>query len=779
MSDRGTTLALLLSALLLLGLSCSDQGGARGGHASTPPRVSVVPDAQGLPVIAGAHLLLVTIDALRADHVGAWGYERGTTPELDRLAAESVRFDRAYAQAPHSSHSISTLMTGEYIHEQVQLRARLPEATLASVLHGAHRHVEALYTNGLFYTDGEELTQYSESSFGFVVHDSQGRAAEDMTDAALEAVDRIADDDEPLSLLWVHYFDAHEPYRDTSLGTSSIDRYDGEVSNVDRAVGRLVSEARERLSRPIVIVLTADHGEEFRDHGGVSHGSALYEEQLHVPLMMHVPGLEPRTVAAPVGLVDIAPTVLALLDAEVPSSMRGADLRSLFPREPVEVRPVFAAVARRRAVIQGSLKLILDQDRHRLELYDLAADRQERRNLFDPAGDRHLPLLQSLYDWHGRLRAPPGGTPSADPVQTALDLGRLGDRRALPDLEALVADPDAAATQRSLAARLLGELAVRDARDGLAAALDGTARGDALRAELAISLGKMRDRRGLATLESLAEAEDPELRARVALVLGRLGSRAAVPALVELVESDRPARDRRDALASLGRLRDARSFSALVRATHKPELSYWAICALGQLRDERALEPLEELLEEGPRTMIQDGIARSFGWLGEPRVLPGLVQMAREQPELVYVSESLVRLGAVGRQVGGADVGPGSPGFARCRRGNAMELGYRNLTWCEASPGSVGLHLRAPAAGLDREGEAIVLLRLRRASRGEPVAVSLRAGRRALGSVRVGAAWHEHRLTVPAGHLAGRVELLPADPGVALAVDHVLVLPPI
>ena len=317
--------------------------------------------ARALPSVPQAHVLLVTIDALRADHLGLYGYRRALdgrraspSPAIDAFAQSAVVFERAYAQAPHSSYSISTLMTGDYVHEAVELEAPLPAATLASVLEGAGYVTAGLFTPGIFHTEGEHLAIYRDGSLGFDRLDHTDYRCESKTDAALAEVDRIVSAGEPPSLIWAHYFDVHEPYLDTSLGAAALDRYDAEIRNVDRAFARLVREVDARFIRDVVVVLTADHGEELRDHGGVYHGSTLFEEQIRVPLVVRLPGVAPRRVARPVELVDVAPTVLGLLEVPRARSMRGDDLRGLLAGHDDDPGPAFSAVLRRRAVVRTS-----------------------------------------------------------------------------------------------------------------------------------------------------------------------------------------------------------------------------------------------------------------------------------------------------------------------------------------------------------------------------------------------------------------------------------------
>ena len=130
------------------------------------------------------------------------------------------------------------------------------------------------------------------------------------------------------SFVWVHFFEPHEPYvahDGFAFGGGDVDRYDSEIAYTDAAVGRLVREVRARRPGTIVIV-AADHGEEFEEHGGRYHGSSLYEEQLHIPLIVSIPGLAPHVVDGQVQLIDVTPTVLNLLDIPVPARMRGTDL---------------------------------------------------------------------------------------------------------------------------------------------------------------------------------------------------------------------------------------------------------------------------------------------------------------------------------------------------------------------------------------------------------------------------------------------------------------------
>ncbi|MFW5876894.1 MAG: sulfatase-like hydrolase/transferase [Myxococcota bacterium] len=736
----------------------------------------------GLPVWTDAHVLLITIDALRADHLGTHGYERPTSKHIDALARDSVVFEQAYAAAPHSSYSLSSLMTSEYLHETVEIGRPPPSTTLAGAFGDAGFHTAAFYTNGIFHTEGERVQRYHDTAFDFARHDHGNAAAEKRTDRVLAEIDRVLDQGEPPSFLWAHYFDVHEPYRDESFGTSPMDRYDGEIRKVDRALGRLLREARQRLSKDLIVVLTADHGEEFRDHGGIYHGSTAYEEQIRVPLMLHAPDLEPRRIGAPVSLVDVAPTLLGMLGMPVPSTMRGQDLRPLATGRIDDAGPAFAGVMHKRMVVRWPHKLIADLRFDLVELYDLDADPKERNNLADRRPEVVDELRGEIHAWLDALQRAPNQEAPADPRQRALARGHLGDRRALEPLAALVLDDEAPTEMRCEAARILGDLADEDVAGDLARAI--RAPEPQVAAEAAIALGRLRDSRARPMLRHLMHGEDVDLRTRAAVSLGRLGESAAVPALIEATTAARTKDDRREAVRLLGRLGDARALQPLLDLIPELRMRRVAIVALGKLGDPRAYEPLLEVLDWEHRPNIRSYVARALGTLGNPEAIDRLRTMAATESQLHYIGESLVRLGAPRRgAVGGTDVGPGTPGlrgFGACHATPpARHQAYAGRTWCPMESASASI--RAPLPSEVREAPAAVaLVRMRRLDVDDDVAVELRFGDRAFPRVQAGSDWAEHRFSLDADDLEGdraSIRLRAADDDARLAIDHVLIVP--
>ncbi|HEY6877391.1 MAG TPA: sulfatase-like hydrolase/transferase, partial [Polyangiales bacterium] len=631
-----------------------------------PPRASYAPrSSTPLPAIAaGAHVVLITIDALRADHLGAYGYARPVSPKLDAFARAAVRFERAYAQAPHSSYSLSSLHTSEYLHELVELGRPLPEATLARAFAAHGYHTAAFYTSGIFHTEGEKLAPLRDSAFGFSLFDHTDRESEQQTDRVLDEVERIKARGEPSSLLWVHYFDVHEPYQQTTFGSGEMDRYDSEILHVDREVDRLIRELDARLTKPVVIAITADHGEEFRDHGGVYHGSTLYDEQVRVPLILRAPGLAPRTVEAPVESIDVAPTLLSIVGAPVPASMRGRDLRG--PTAPA----VFSAVLTKRMALRWPHKLIADLRFGLFELYDLGRDPDERKNLASGAPDTLNDLRGMVYGWLDSMDTRKSDDPTVG-FERALDLGRLGDRRAVEPLSALLLNTSAPLALRAQAGQNLAKLADPRSVPALLAGLHTEPAEVA--AEAAIALGRLYDGRARDPLRRLMHVEDPYLRARAAVSLGRLRDRAAVPALIDALWVAPTQYEREEAVRWLGRLGDPRATEPLLTLLSEFSLRYLLAVALGQVGgmsgDTRAYPDLIGMLDWESRTNIRDEVVRGLGLLRDARAIPALVRAFEQDPALKNTAESLVRLDALGRgAIGGLDMNPHTklPGLAQC-----------------------------------------------------------------------------------------------------------------
>ena len=375
----------------------------------------------------GPDLVLITIDTLRADHLGAYGARFAATPNLDALAARGLRFDEVMSTAPLTLPAHATLLTGRLPHQH-GLRTngagilRPGIDTLASVLAGAGWHTAAFV--GAFVLDhrfglDRGFAHYDDGiargADGGVRLESE-RPASAVIDAALAFM--RAERETPggrkvRRFLWLHLYDPHAPYRPPEPFASRFagQPYDGEIAAVDAQLGRLF-EAISASGRPSWVVVAGDHGEALGEHGEASHGLFLYRGVLRVPWIIAGPGVAPASVLrTPVSIADIGPTLAALAGAVLrpdPSLPRaGRDLASSLLRgvEPpaddlyAETRyPATFGWHPLAALRRGRLRVV---QAPRPELYDLEADPGERRNLIRSRRRAARAMLTALAELAG------------------------------------------------------------------------------------------------------------------------------------------------------------------------------------------------------------------------------------------------------------------------------------------------------------------------------------------------------------------------------------------
>ena len=301
------------------------------------------------------HVLLITVDTLRADRLSAYGYRRPTSPNLDALLAGGARFSVARAVEPLTSPAITSLLTSLPPHEHGATRNGL--AMRPGLQSWPRTLARRGYRTAAFvgnWTLRERLSGLQEHFGDYQTITSRRRwlgllkgeaTAEDLNEAALGwlAARRRLEPERPV-LLWVHYVEPHAPYRlqeSVAPGLGIVagrggevareDRYDSEVAFVDRQIGKLLERWRELVPEGSgLVVFAADHGENLGEHGYWGHGRHLWEENLRVPLGLAWPGRVPAgVIAEPVTTIDIGPTVLGLLGLPRPPSFRGRDLHQL------------------------------------------------------------------------------------------------------------------------------------------------------------------------------------------------------------------------------------------------------------------------------------------------------------------------------------------------------------------------------------------------------------------------------------------------------------------
>lgn len=351
------------------------------------------------------HVVLVTIDTLRGDALGFAGNREVETPHLDRLAGSGQVFLEAHSHNVVTLPSHTNILTGLYPYQHgvrdnggFKLRAEVP--TLASLLKGRG------FATGAF-VGAYPLASRFGLARDFDVYD------EVKVDRSIELIGGLPDPRKPFGersakevmrratdwwkshasqrrFLWIHVFDPHSPYLppEALRERYAAKPYYGEIAGVDAELGPFLANILDGKEESTLVVVTGDHGESLGEHGERTHSLFAYEATLHVPLIFYRPGLEPIRDSGPARHVDILPTVLAAIGAEAPAGLPGLSLLGPRSAGPEKITTYFEALtahlnqgwAPLRGVIQDRKKYI---EQAVPELYDLAADPKEQKDLID------------------------------------------------------------------------------------------------------------------------------------------------------------------------------------------------------------------------------------------------------------------------------------------------------------------------------------------------------------------------------------------------------------
>ena len=389
------------------------------------------------------NFLLVTIDTLRADHLGSYGDARAATPVMDELARQGVRFESAHSSVPLTGPSHATIFTGLYppvhaVRENVTYLLDPRHTTLAARLKAKGYRTAAFvgaYPVAAAFGFGQGFDHFDDA-----LHPNPGigqgaeRPGNEVADAATAWL--AAPGTGPF-FAWVHFYDPHAPYTPpTPYRETFADRpYDGEVAFADAQLGRVLEAVRRSgHGEDTVVLVVADHGEGLGDHAEGGHGILLYESTLRVPLLIAGPGVPSgRVVPDAVGAVDIVPTVLALLGMEAAPGLAGRNLQPAFsgrpaPGQPLYSEALFGRLNCRWSSLRGwtheGWKLIEGAE---AELYHLPTDPGETRNRAAEEPARLAQMRKGLREALGSM-APHGDTarPSTVSVEQEERLRSLG-----------------------------------------------------------------------------------------------------------------------------------------------------------------------------------------------------------------------------------------------------------------------------------------------------------------------------------------------------------------
>ena len=374
---------------------------------------------------SGPNIILIVVDCLRADHLGCNGYAKKTSPFLDTLSRSGILFKNAHSNSPWTKPSVASILTGLYPnrHNTVNMTDMLPDEalTMAEIL--KNRGYHTFFFNGGNANIGEKFN-FDQGSDTYV----SMRRANKLTKVALTKIGKVNEKDKFFA--YIHYMDLHLPYyrnpfydeffhnekesffksrkilvEDVRLYTEKnclaqgekddiIAMYDSQIRLVDSAVKDIISTLkRKNLYDDTLVIVTADHGEEFWDHGNFEHGHTVYQELIHVPLMMAGNGLTHKEMKKPVNLVDLLPAVLDA--AHIPAGNFSVSGKNLFKSGK---RPMFSMGSlygdEKYCLIEGNMKIIQNSGLKRekkaltgyrsnetFELYNLETDPFETTNL--------------------------------------------------------------------------------------------------------------------------------------------------------------------------------------------------------------------------------------------------------------------------------------------------------------------------------------------------------------------------------------------------------------
>lgn len=394
---------------------------------------------------AGAPIVLISIDTLRADHLPAWGYEGNRTPNIDRLRRDGVLFRNAYSPCPLTLPSHVSLLTGK-LPSQTGVRDNLGYTVSPAE---ASALPQLFATQG--YATGAAVSAYvlrGETGLGRLFGWYEDRLPFE-PGAPLGEIQRRGAETVAVAQRWVeqhgstpfffflHLYEPHAPYTPPEPYRSSAPTlYDGEIEYADSLVGEFLDTlTRKKLYDRAIIVLLSDHGEGLGDHGENEHGIFLYREAIHVPLIIKLPHGDGAgaSIDAPVGLVDILPTLTGLAGAATPPGISG---KPLFSTASPEGRRIFSESMYARLHLGWADLRSLTDDQHqyieapRAELYELQKDPAEKVNVLDDQRRVGAALRREL-DGYDRNLTPPSAVSPAEREKLA-SLGYLTQATSVP-----------------------------------------------------------------------------------------------------------------------------------------------------------------------------------------------------------------------------------------------------------------------------------------------------------------------------------------------------------
>ncbi len=573
------------------------------------------------PNRADMNVLMIAIDAMRADHMSCEGYARPTTPNLDKFARRASWFRRAVAPVPASSMGYSSAMSGLFARvtpayaKEFGVSFPVPEGyMLAEVMRDSGRETMGVTA---FHPAVQNVPKFKILEKGFKVFNPDKSADEksgsSVVDSAIGMLTKHGTGSAPW-FMWMHIMEPHAPYHfhvGRDFGRRPIDAYDAEIAEADAQVARVFDwlEKSGQASRTIVAIF-GDHGEGFGEHNNREHGASLYEHQVRVPLLISVPGVAPREVQQWATLADLTPTLLGAVGLDSKTIRTGRNLLPLmtgikvdWPDWAYSERAASAVKVPRsweRAVWRGDKKLIwLPHDRT-YQFYNLTTDPGELTNLWDSTDPTCQELVGIMRAADARIDSTWGASasrPSDESDSIDVKFAKLVDAALVKDRKASDGAIDAILTVLNSDAILLdstkqdrlGRPALDRLLVGIRAELGGLAGGDSRRNSLTriiLYANRSDDVPLLATERS--KTTNGDLRLRIAHALATFGNTSGKGDLVVALKNA-PIEARITAAAGLGALGDNSGIALLQSALtidHVGRLreSIFGLASLGDIR---------------------------------------------------------------------------------------------------------------------------------------------------------------------------------------------------
>jgi len=347
---------------------------------------------------AGSNLLLIVIDALRPDHLGCYGYQRETSPEIDKIAEEGIKFDRVISQSSWTKPSMASLLTSTYpeVHgvKKIEDILSYQETFLPKILRDNGYITGCIQTNPFLASDSGFNVGFD---YYVELFDKIPGVYKPRVHEAIKIVfDWLDWFKNKKFFLYLHLLDTHNPYSPPEgfrkFGAKEPDLFDGEIRFVDYHIGLIKNYLLMKgLEKKTILIITSDHGEEFQEHGLKYHAKHLYEEVLRVPLIISSPALITSGISIPtqVRSIDIVPTILDLLGIPNSEKHQGESLVPLIKNPFSPDRPAISQIGEGDgfggkeiiAFNTGEYKLIWNKKEDTKELYHLPSDPQETQNL--------------------------------------------------------------------------------------------------------------------------------------------------------------------------------------------------------------------------------------------------------------------------------------------------------------------------------------------------------------------------------------------------------------